>query len=160
MALTPQPWTQHSFVFPNTLHVSSKSQSCRAIPGTTSIGLGCAESEAEERSGAAAVQQRSGSFRRRSSRRLHLPRAPLTPGNSQIQPFPLLPGSVFPDCCSALNACLVLDVPPPHGGEIIAAFHHVRILLTPLFQISRSWYKPDHFQKLFNRCLTCRRHLE
>lgn len=106
-----------SFIFPNMLHVSSKPASCRAIPDAMSIALCCAESEAEEGSGAAAVQRCCSSSQRCLGRQLRLPSAPLTQGNSQIKLFPLLPGSVFPYCCSALKARLVLEVSLPRWGN-------------------------------------------
>lgn len=81
-------------------------------------------------------------------------------GNSQITLFPLLLSSVFPGCCSALKVCLVLDVPLPHWGNYCCFPPHQEFTDHPPFQISRSWYKPVHFQRLFNRCWTHRRCLK
>lgn len=90
---------------------------------------------------------------------LRLPRASLTQGNSQITLFPLLPSSVFPDCCSALKLCLVLDVPLPLWGNYCCFSTMSGFYWSPV-QISRSWYKPVHFLRLFNRCSTYRRRLK
>lgn len=86
-------------------------------------------------------------------------------GNSQIKLFPLLPGSAFPYCCSALKVCLVLEIPLPCWGNYCRfppcqdfTDTHTHTPPRPV-QISRSWYKPVHFQRLFNRFSTYRRHL-
>lgn len=80
-------------------------------------------------------------------------------GSNQIKLFPLLPGLVFPCCCSALEVCLALDVPTPCWGNYCCFPPH-QDFTDSRVQISRSWYKAVHFQRLFNRWSTCRRHLK
>lgn len=99
LTLTLWPWVQHSLIFLNVWHFSSKSESCRALPVTTTRFHWALPSQ-ELRKGKE-QQHWSSVTTLPSSASSHL-------GNSQATLFPLLPSSLFLSCCSALQVCLVL----------------------------------------------------